>query len=85
MAKTYTQAEVDAMLAAQNSVKPIAVTPKSGISKKGPRAGKPYSGIQVTGNFPPVYLSRNVALALSDDATVAKIRAALALPVPAAS
>lgn len=58
--KVYTQAEVDAMLSA--GTKPFKVEPKSGISKK---TNKPYSGFQITGNFPPVYVSRTVALALA--------------------
>ncbi len=60
--KTYTEAEVADLLAKAAGSKPIEAKVVNGISKK---TQKPYTGIRVTGNFPPQYLSRTVALALA--------------------
>jgi hypothetical protein len=61
--KTYTAAEVAILLEAERakSAKPVKVAWKVGESKK---TGKAYEGIQVSGDFFPVYLTPKAAKAI---------------------
>lgn len=61
--KTYTAAEVEILLAAERakSAKATKVRWKLGTSKK---TGKAYEGIEVSGDFFPVYLSPKAATAV---------------------
>ena len=61
--KTYTAAEVEILLAAERakSAKATKVRWKLGTSKK---TGKAYEGIEVSGDFFPVYLSPKAAAAV---------------------
>lgn len=76
--KTYTAAEVAALLEAERakSNKAITVSLKSGTRKD----GKPFSGVEVKGDFFPVYLSRTAAKAVAENAS--QILALLAQPIP---
>lgn len=66
--KTYTAAEVEMLLAAERakSAKPTKVAWKTGVSTK---TKKPFAGLQVSGDFFPVYLTPKAAegvLSVSD-------------------
>ena len=63
MEKTYTLAEVNAMLEAERakSTKATKVAWKVGVSKK---TSKAYEGIQVSGDFFPVYLTPKACRAI---------------------
>lgn len=60
--------------------RPLAVKPKRGVSQKGANMGKPYAGVQVSGPFPPMYMSMGVAetLLANGDTFMAGLRAAVA-------
>lgn len=61
--KTYTAAEVEILLAAERAknAKPTKVAWKVGVSTK---TKKPFAGIQVSGDFFPVYLTPKAAEAV---------------------
>ena len=80
--KLYTAAEVAEMIAAEKAKlsagKAVRFVRRSGTTK----AGKPFSGVQMTGDFFPVYLSIGAATALV--ANIDGLKAALAEPTPVA-
>lgn len=79
--KLYTAAEVAALIAAERAktARPVTISRKSGVNK----AGKPFSGIEVKGDFYPVYLSESAAKAILDN--VGLLKDALSAPIPTAS
>lgn len=78
--KLYTAAEVAALIAAERAKthRAVTISRKSGVNK----AGKPFSGIEVKGDFFPVYLSENAAKGILDN--IEALREALLSPIPTA-
>lgn len=80
--KTYTAAEVEALLAAERAkgLKPISIVRKSGIAKTGTRKGQAYHGFEIRGNFFPLYVSEGTAAQLAGVDFNAMLAKAVATP-----